>query len=190
MIKQFSIVKGLLFVFLIIGLLAGCSREKTPKTTEQKQEDTSIISEKPTKWLGYALDFTAVKVDKNEFKFSSLKGKVILLNFWAVDCPFCKMQIPVLVELYKGYKDEGLEVVGVCLKGESLVKSFAETMSINYTLVFANREIESKYQGYARFIPTTLVIDRQGNIVEKYVGYTSKETIEKEIKEFLQIENR
>ncbi len=102
-----------------------------------------------------------------------------------MDCPVCKVQIPTFVELYGKYENKGLEIVGVCLDRETVVKTFAKYMKINYTLVLANREIASKYRRDIRFIPATLVIDRQGNIVEKHVGYTSKSTLEREIKKLL-----
>lgn len=74
--------------------------------------------------------------------------------------------------------------MGVCLQSEAMVKPFAKEMGINYTLVFGNREICQQYGGI-RYIPTTFIIDRQGNVAKKHIGYASKETFEREIKELL-----
>lgn len=169
---------------LSIGLFAGCSAEEPSKMTSEKQENIPPLLKRPEEW-GKAPDFTAVKIGGGEFKLSSLQGKVILLNFWSVGCPVCKVQIPTFVELYEEYKDKEVEIVGVCLDRETVVKTFAKYMKINYTLILANREIASKYRRDIRFIPATFVINRQGNIVEKHVGYTSKSTLEREIKKLL-----
>lgn len=183
MLRQIAKIKMFLFVSLVVSLSIGCFGESPSGTTNDKQENIPLLLKRPEQ-LGNAPDFTAVRVGDDEFKLSSLKGKVILLNFWSVGCGVCKMQIPILVELYKKYNSEGLEIVGVCLDREAVVKSYAERMDMDYILVLANREIISKYRGIYG-IPTTFVIDRQGNIVEKHIGYASKSTFEKEIKGLL-----
>ena len=184
MLRRFYMVKRYLFIFFIVSFLTGCSGgEPSNTTTNKEQESTSIILEKSEDW-GNAPDFMTVRIGDGEFKLSSLKGKVILLNFWAPDCPACKTQIPILVELYKEYKAQGLEMVGVSKDRESVVKSYAEAMHMDYILVSFNREIARKYSE-VRGIPMTFVIDRQGNITEKHLGYTTKSEFEKEIKKLL-----
>ena len=94
------------------------------------------------------------------------------------------MEIPGFVKLYKKYKDKGLKIIGVCLESEATVKPFAKKMGINYTLVFADQKVRHEYGGI-RYIPTTFIIDQQGDIVKKHVGYVSKEVFEEEIKKML-----
>jgi peroxiredoxin len=177
-------LKRFLFVFLLLSLFIGCSAEEPSSMTSEEQADTSLVLEREEQW-GNAPDFSAVKVGGGEFKLSSLKGKVILLNFWSVGCPVCKIEIPVFRGLYDKYNDKGLEIVGVCLDRETIVKTFAKQMKINYTLVLANREIAREYRREILFIPVTFVIDKEGNIAEKHVGYTPKSTLEREIKKLL-----
>ena len=183
MLKQLDKVKRLLFVLLIVSLSAGCFAEELLSTTSGAPTDTSLVSGKSGQW-GDAPDFTALKVGGGEFTLSSLQGKVILLHSWSVDCPFCKMQIPIFIELYKKYNNAGLEIVGVCFDRENVVKSFTKLTDMNYILILAKWEILRKYRDL-RFLPATFIIDRQGNIVEKYTGYTSKEILEKEMKKLL-----
>ncbi len=183
MLKYFDMVKKSIFIFLIVGLIAGCSGGEPSNTTSENQENIPPLLKRPESF-GSASDFTTVKIGGGEFKLSSLQGKVILLNFWAVGCGICKMQIPILVELYKQYNSEGLEVVGVCLDRESIAKSYAGSMHMEYTLVLVNREIANKYRE-VRGIPMTFIIDRQGNILEKHIGYTTKSKFEEEIKKLL-----
>jgi len=177
------VIKGFSFFVLILILLAGCSKETSSDNGIGKQKIIAQSSTEEEKW-GNAPDFTLPSLGGDDFILSSLKGKVIILDFWATRCPPCRKEIPGFIELYREYKDEGLEIVGVCLESEAAVKPFAEETGINYTLVFANQEIVQRYGGI-RYVPTTFIIDRQGNIVKKHIGYTSRETFEEEIKELL-----
>ena len=161
--KKRKVIKGLLFSVLILSLSVGCSKEASS---------------------GDAPDFTLPRLNGGNLTLSSLKGKVIILDFWAVRCPPCRKEIPDFVELYKKYKDKGLEIIGICLDSEATVKPFAEKMEMNYPLVFGNQEVAQKYGGI-RYIPTTFIIDRQGNITKKHIGYVSRETFEEEIKVLL-----
>ncbi len=183
MVKKSRVIKGLSFLVLIFSLLTGCSKEGPSDRDIGKQKITARSSTKEQKW-GNAPDFTLPRLGGGDFTLSSLKGKVIILDFWATRCPPCRKEIPGFIELYKNYKDEGLEIVGVCLESETTVKPFAKETGINYTLVFANQEIGRQYGGI-RYIPTTFIIDCQGNITKKHIGYASKETFEGEIKELL-----
>ncbi|MCK5534554.1 TlpA family protein disulfide reductase, partial [bacterium] len=118
------------------------------------------------------------------FTLSSLKGKVIILDFWATWCPPCIKGVPDFMDLQERYKNQGLEVGGVLLDQgkKSSLESKVKKMGINYTVVFGDREVTQLYGG-VRAIPTTFIIDQKGNKIEKYVGYNSKETFENKIKE-------
>ena len=181
--KKRKAIKGLLFSLLILSLSAGCSKEASSEKDVGELKAVSQIPIKGKEW-GNAPDFTLPKLKGGNLTLSSLKGKVIILDFWAVRCPPCRKEIPAFVELYKKYKDKGLEIIGICLDSEATVKPFAEKMEMNYPLVFGNQKLDQQYGGI-RYIPTTFIIDKQGNITKKHIGYVSRETFEKEIKELL-----
>jgi len=133
-----------------------------------------------------APDFTLPDLNGKAFSLSELEGKVVILDFWATWCPPCVMEIPHFIDLYKEYKGQGLEVVGVSLDrgGVKVVKSFVEKNEMAYPVVIGNQKVAEDYGGI-RGIPTTFVINRQGYIVKKFVGYRDKKVFESIIQQLL-----
>ena len=188
-----TVIRKIFFPALLLSLAIGCSRGESDenltveKDTARTQEEEVPGPPVQTEEWGNAPDFTLPKLGGGDFTFSSLRGKVIILDFWATWCPPCQREIPGFVRLYEKYRAQGLEIVGVCLdrNPEAVVTPFAEKMKLNYILVFGNRSVTEKYGGI-RGIPTTFIIDRRGNIVKKHVGFASQAVFEKEIKKLLE----
>ena len=189
--KILMLGKVFLFVFVMLGLV-GCSGEAVSKKNEKQlsndfQETAKIKNSLPedVNW-GNAPDFTLLQLDGESFTLSSLKGKVIILDFWATWCPPCRKGIPDFIDLQEEYKEQGLEIVGVLLDQgkKSSLESKVEKMGINYIVVLGGREVTQAYGG-VRAIPTTFIIDKDGNIIKKFVGYTPMSTFESEIKKLL-----
>ena len=181
--------KVFLFVFVMLGLV-GCSGEAVSKKNEKQlsndfQEPAKVVNylQEEGNW-GNAPDFTLLQLNGESFTLSSLKGKVIILDFWATWCPPCRKGIPDFIALQEEYKEQGLEIVGVLLDQgkKASLESKVEKMGINYVVVLSDREVTQLYGG-VRAIPTTFIIDQNGNKVEKHVGLNSKETFENKIKE-------
>ena len=102
------------------------------------------------------------------------KGKVVLLDFWATWCGPCKIEIPWFMEFEQQFKDRGFAVVGVSMDedGWNAVKPYLLRMKINYRVLLGNDKIAESYGGVDS-LPTTFLIDRQGNIVSKHIGVSS-----------------
>ncbi|MCX8094090.1 MAG: TlpA family protein disulfide reductase [Candidatus Goldbacteria bacterium] len=128
-----------------------------------------------------APDFTLTSLNKNEIKLSNYKGKVVILDFWATWCPPCRAEIPFFIELYKQYKEEGLVIIGMAIDEKYKVEKFAKDFKINYPVVIGNEKIANDYGGI-HGLPTTFIIDKEGNIREKFVGYRPKEVFEEAFK--------
>jgi len=124
--------------------------------------------------------FVLEDLNGNEITLDDFKGKVLFLNFWATWCPPCREEIPGFVDIYEIYNDEGMEILGVSLdrRGKEVVRKFAEKYEINYPMAMGNNQLIKDYQP-GQYIPTTIVIDRQGRIRDKHVGYLDKTLIEK-----------
>ena len=125
--------------------------------------------------------------DGNAVKLSDFKGKVVILDFWATWCPPCRAEIPGFIALQKQYAARGLTVVGVSLDtdGASVVKAFVKRAGMNYPIVIGDEKIASDYGGITA-IPTTFVLDRNGNIVTSHQGYASQVVFESEIRPLLE----
>ena len=130
-----------------------------------------------------APDFTLPVLGGGEASLSALKGKVVVVNFWATWCPPCLVEMPVLNELYAAYKDQGVEVLGLSLdeEGLSVTKPFVEKLKVTYPIVEADRKA---YQDYGNIltIPHTFVIDRAGKVSKRFVNNQTKEAFETAIK--------
>jgi peroxiredoxin len=133
------------------------------------------------------LSFKVKDMDGKEVSLAALKGKVILLDFWATWCGPCKVEIPGFVELQTKYKDQGLQVLGFSVDDPvEKLKPFATQYKMNYpVLVGRDRNDVQDAYGPLWGIPTTVVIGRDGKICKRHMGMATKEQFEKEIKALL-----
>lgn len=133
-----------------------------------------------------APNFSLKSSNGSVVELAKLKGKVVVLNFWATWCGPCRSEIPGFLDVYKQYKPKGLEIVGVSLDrgGWNEVKPFVEKYKITYPVVVGDGDLADAYGGIEA-IPTTFVIDKKGNIVNKHLGYLNKAAFEKMIKGLL-----
>jgi peroxiredoxin len=99
-------------------------------------------------------------------------GKVMLVNFWATDCPVCIREMPDLVRTYEKYRERGLEVVAVAMRHDppNYVIRYAEANRLPFKVALDPLGENAKAFGGVRLTPTTFVIDRRGNIAERIVG--------------------
>jgi len=126
-----------------------------------------------------ASDFTWTENGKT-YKFSEYtKGKVVFLNFWGTWCPPCRAEIPDIIEVSKELKNKDFIVIGMATERSNekdpltKVADFAKEKGIPYTIFVSNDAIRKNYGGI-QFVPTTFIIDKDGNIVETINGMKDK----------------
>jgi thiol-disulfide isomerase/thioredoxin len=114
--------------------------------------------------------FVARTIDGHDLASASLRGKVVIVNFWATWCPPCRAEIPDLVKLQDKYRDR-LQIIGISEdeEGTDKVIRFAADHDMNYPIVMNSPELEEKFPGVGA-LPTSFIIDRDGRIVQKHVG--------------------
>ena len=133
------------------------------------------------------LNFTLKDLDNKDVKLPSLKGKVILLDFWATWCGPCKIEIPWFIEFQNKYGKDGLQVVGVSTDDTlAKLKPYVAQAKMNY-LVLQGLDHDDMQDAFGPLfgIPVTVVISRTGKVCAKHVGLTSKDAFEQEIKSLL-----
>ena len=133
----------------------------------------------PTALPASALEAELKTMDGKAFKLADLKGKVLVIDLWATWCGPCRNSTPELVSLQKEYGPRGFEVIGLDIDPNSDtpedVKEFADEFDINYKLAFAEKELAmSLMRGGS--IPQSLVVGRDGRIVEHLVGFSATST--------------
>jgi thiol-disulfide isomerase/thioredoxin len=110
----------------------------------------------------------------------------VLLDFWAVECGGCKVEVPWYVEFDRKYRDKGLALIGIDTYGESLdkVKPFMAKVGRDYPVAIGNDALGERF--HVEEMPLTLLIDRNGRIAVSHAGTVDKAQFENDIQELLQ----
>ena len=201
-----------LMIFSILTMSIGCGQKKDNKEISSKEEPKSVNKEQVNETSNTenrtnqpqrppvsipAPEFTLATTDGDLVSLSDLKGKVVLLNFWGTWCGPCRIELPDFIKLYDKYHKDGLEIVGITIRrGESIedVARFQDQWGLNYLLLndINGNEVSKVTMDYSRAIgqmisgiPTTLIIDREGFIVNGFVGPRREQVFYNAIKPYL-----
>jgi thiol-disulfide isomerase/thioredoxin len=157
--------------------------EKLGRINESKavetEANTFLANSVKRKFINEQIgDVQLESIDGRSFKLSNLKGKVVVINFWATWCIPCIKEMPSLKKLYEKYKDKGFELLAVSIDDDpGKVAPFARKYNFNFP-VFNNLALKNKFGKGA--IPENLFIDKQGNIKYRTIGYEAGEEREYE----------
>lgn len=115
---------------------------------------------------------TFVLLDGSQSTTADFKGKVTLVNFWATTCVSCVKEMPELVATYNKYKDKGFDTVAVAMSYDppSYVVNFAQSRQLPFKVAIDNTGAVAKAWGEVKITPTTFIVNKQGQIVKRYIG--------------------
>jgi len=114
--------------------------------------------------------FTLLSGEK--LALDGLKGKVVLVNFWATSCPGCIREMPQLVETYNKYQGKGFETVAVAMSYDppEYVRAFADKSRLPFKVALDADGTAAKAFGEVRLTPTSFVLDKEGRVVQRILG--------------------
>jgi thiol-disulfide isomerase/thioredoxin len=124
-------------------------------------------------------DFSLIDLDQNRRHISEWDGKVLVINFWATWCPPCINEIPMFMKLQAKYANQNLQFIGISLdNSRQQVLNFVKTHEINYPILGGEEAlaVSQKFGNTSGAIPFTVIIDRNGYIVSRYIGEMSQQT--------------
>ena len=119
-----------------------------------------------------APESTFVLLNGSKVNTSSFKGKVTLVNFWATSCTTCVAEMPQIVSTYDKYKNKGYDTLAVAMSYDppAYVVNFAETRQLPFKVAIDNTGSVAKAWDDVKLTPTTYIVNKQGQIVKRYVG--------------------
>ena len=135
---------------LAVSMLAGCGR----------------VEQAPA--VAYTL------LDGRKSDLAALRGHVVLVNFWATDCPPCVEEMPAMVANWRRFSPQGFETLAVSMHYDppALVSNFAQARALPFGVVIDNTGEIAQRLGNVQFTPTSLLINKRGEIVKRWVGKT------------------
>lgn len=119
-----------------------------------------------------APDVVFVKLNGEKLALKDLRGKVVVVNFWATSCTTCIGEMPQMAATYNKYKNQGLDFVAVAMSYDppNYVLHYAATRKLPFKVVLDPQETLAKAFGGVKLTPTTFVIGKDGRIFKRYVG--------------------
>lgn len=167
-------MKSKLIILTILTSLFGCKKtsEVHIDSNQNLPSDSVIVNnddlEKDSKNLIKAPDFSLKSMDGKTYSLNDFKGKYVYIDVWATWCGPCKIQIPYMKELEHKFHDAPIHFVSISVdkeKDKPLWKQMIEENKMSGIQLFAGRENNFGYDYQIKFIPTFILLDKEGNIL-------------------------
>ena len=158
---------ALIIIAAIIALSLGITARHLFSSAEK--HDVSALPE-----------FNLPDLSGQQHNISEWRGQVLVINFWATWCPPCLKEIPDFVALQEQYADKGVQFIGIALEDKEPVAKYAAATAINYPILLGGDNgitLAHQLGNSVDAVPYTLIVDRQGQIINRHPGEFSKEQI-------------
>ena len=168
-------------LFLVASGLAGV--EQSPASAAQPKASAIAAGEIDSRLP----EFSTRDLRGRRISSGDLRGKVVIVDFWATWCQPCKKEMPGYQKLADKYGSQGFAVIGFKLDimaDTEDPRAFATRLGIHYPLAVATNEVKNKFGGIEG-LPTTLIYDRQGILRQKIIGFEYTDVIEADLKKLL-----
>ena len=134
-----------------------------------------------------APDVTFTSIQGDKIPTDSLRGKVVLVNFWATSCVTCVKKMPMIVDSFQKYRPQGYEVVAVAMQYDppNYVLNFAETRKLPFTVALDPMGEMAQAFGDVQLTPTSFLIGRDGHIIKRYLGEVDQKVFYADIEQAL-----
>jgi peroxiredoxin len=144
-------------------------------------EDVRSVAEE-----GAAPSFTVRTLEGDRLELDDLRGRVVLVNFWATWCPPCRLEMPGFQEVWDQYRDHGFTVVGLAADagGPATVGDFVQAHGITYPVAMADRALQARYGGIDA-LPQSFLLDGRGRVRKRVTGVFSEAALRKAVEGLL-----
>jgi thiol-disulfide isomerase/thioredoxin len=130
--------------------------------------------------------FSLVDLSGAPLELARLRGKVVIIDFWATWCGPCRDEAPRLVELQKGLGPDGLQLVGISMDDDAApVRKFVREHNVNYPVAIGDAALGKRY-GTVLGLPVKILVDRDGRMAARHSGAVDTSTLEREVKSLLE----
>ena len=143
----YKAITRLLAPLLLVAFVGGCSQPAAP-------------------------DVSFTTLDGQTSRLSALRGKVVLVNFWATTCTTCVAEMPEIVDTYRKFAPKGFETIAVAMSYDppEYVRNYAQKNGLPFTVALDTSGEAAKSFEDVRLTPTTFLLDKHGRVVQKYLG--------------------
>jgi thiol-disulfide isomerase/thioredoxin len=184
--RNSSRIFAILTVAGFAAALAGCKTIADAKSGGKSSTSASASSKFPDE-----PNVTFQQLQGGNLPLASLKGKVVLVNFWATWCDPCRIEIPWLISFQQKYASRGFTLLGIAMdeEGKKVVEPYVEKtqfdvngqkLTMNYPIVIGNEDVAEKFGGLFGY-PSSFLISRDGKVVKKIIGLVSEDELAREI---------
>ena len=134
-----------------------------------------------------APDVAYSRLDGSKTTTGALRGKVVLVNFWATNCKECVHEMPKIVATHQLFRARGFETLAVAMSYDppAYVVEFANSRQLPFTVVIDNTGLVAREFGGVKLTPTTLLINRRGEIVKRYLGEPDFDELHRRVERLL-----
>jgi len=183
MLRKRVLFLGFAFLSLAAVGLVGCNQHSASPPQPKEKEDVITAGNIGSRLPGFSLK----DLQGRDISSTDLRGRVVLIDFWATWCQPCKKEMPGYQKLIDRYGSRGFAVVG--FKFDTMRDTedpilFAQKLGVHYPLAVATDDLKQKFGGIEG-LPTTLLYDREGILRQKVIGFEYTDVIESALKPLL-----